>query len=439
MSSLRQKAVRIVAVLKEHGYEAYFAGGCVRDMIMGRTPDDYDIATSARPEEVAGLFPKTVFVGEQFGVVRVVEDSHHFEVATFRTERGYTDGRHPDVVEFSDARGDVHRRDFTINAILYDPIDGTKLDYVGGEKDIAARLVRAVGDPKQRFGDDYLRMLRAVRFAARFGFSIESATLEAIRGVAHRIQKVSNERIGIELLKIFGGPNPGTGLRLLSDTGLLRHVLPEVEDMKGVEQPENYHPEGDVYRHTLLCMEHMKQPRSPEFALAVLLHDVGKPPTFTRDDRIRFPSHEKIGAEIAGRIARRLRLSNEQTNYIKRLVKSHMKFMAVREMKESTLKRFLRDPDFEDILELHRLDCAASNGVFDAWEYCRQKQEELAAEEIAPPPLFTGHDLIDLGYQPGPAFKRILTRLEDAQLEGEISTKEEAEKLVLREFPRDKL
>jgi len=435
MNDLKQQAVRVVEVLKRHGHEAYFAGGCVRDMLMGRTPYDYDIATSARPQQVAQLFRKTAHVGAAFGVVLVQENSHQFEVATFRTERGYSDGRHPDVVEFSDAQGDVSRRDFTINAILYDPIEDRKLDYVGGEDDIAARLVRAVGDPLRRFGEDYLRMLRAVRIAAMLDFGIEGDTLAAIRKSAHLIEKVSNERIGIELMRIFGGPDPAEGLRLLSETGLLAHVLPEVEAMKGVEQPENYHPEGDVFRHTLLALEHLKQPKSPEFALAVLLHDVGKPPAFTEDDRIRFPSHEKEGAEIAAAIARRLRLSNEQKNYIGHLVKDHMKFMMVRQMKESTLKRFLRDPYFRDLLELHRLDCLASNGVLDAWEYCRQKQEELAPEEIAPPPIFTGHDLIEMGYEPGPAFKEMLDRIENAQLDGEISTNEEARELVLREFP----
>ena len=436
MTKLREKAVEVVAALRRHGHQAVFAGGCVRDMLMEREPVDYDIATSARPHEVTAVFPKTVLVGAEFGVVRVIVDSCTFEVATFRTERNYTDHRHPDTVEYSDARGDVLRRDFTINAMLYDPIAEEVLDFVGGRADIAAGIVRAVGDPAHRINEDYLRMIRAVRFAARFGYEIEDATFRAIRSGADKILHVSKERIGVELLKIYGGPNARDGLRLLSETGLLRHVLPEVEAMKSVEQPANFHPEGDVFQHALLALEIMGEAASPELALGVLLHDVGKPPTYTKTDRIRFSGHEKTGAQMAGRIGRRLRLSNDQIQHIKYLVKSHMRFMSVREMRESTLKRFLREPLFDDLLELFRIDCLASHGMLDTYEFCKGKIEEFGEEEIAPPRLFTGSDLIALGYEPGPQFKEILSTVEDAQLEGRLRSKDEAAEFVREKFPR---
>jgi len=437
MNDLRSKAIDVVRTLQQHGYQAVFAGGCVRDVLMGHEPADYDIATSATPREVMALFPKTVAVGVVFGVVRVVVDSHDFEVATFRTESGYLDHRHPNVVKFSDAQTDVKRRDFTINAILYDPIADRLLDYVGGEGDIRAGIVRTVGDPAERFSEDYLRMIRAVRFAARFDYRIEDATLRAIRELAGMITRVSRERIGQEILKIFGGPNPHAGLQLLSDTALLPHVLPEVEAMKGVEQPANFHPEGDVFRHTLLALKAMGHPRSPEFALAVLLHDVGKPPTFERTpERIRFNNHTEVGAEIILRIAERLRFSNEQAAYIAALAKDHMRFMNVREMRESSLKRFLRSRHFDDLLELHRIDCLASHGDLSGWEFCMEKLHEFGQEKMAPPRLLTGSDLIELGYQPGPVFKEILAQVEDGQLEGWITTRDEAIRFVEERFPQ---
>ena len=437
MDDLRSKAIEIVRTLQQHGHQAVFAGGCVRDMLMGHEPADYDIATDATPAEVTGLFAKTVAVGAAFGVVRVVADSHDFEVATFRTESGYLDHRHPEMVEFSDARNDVMRRDFTINAILYDPVAGRLMDYVGGERDIRAGIVRTVGEPADRFEEDYLRMIRAVRFAARFGYRIEEATMGAIRQRAEMIARVSRERIGQEILKIFGGPNPRAGLQLLSDTGLLAHVLPEVEAMKGVEQPANFHPEGDVFQHALLALEKMGQPRSPEFAMAVLLHDVGKPPTFQRTpDRIRFSNHTEVGAELAYQIAERLRFSNEQADYVALLVRDHMRFMNVRGMRESTLKRFLRSRHFEDLLELHRADCQASHGDLSGYDFCREKLHEFGREKIAPPRLLSGTDLIELGYEPGPLFKEILSQVEDAQLEGKIGTRDEAVRFVEERFPQ---
>ncbi|NQT21347.1 MAG: CCA tRNA nucleotidyltransferase [Planctomycetes bacterium] len=434
MDNLKGKAVEILKTLRENGHQAFFAGGCVRDMLMSREPADYDIATDAHPDEVTAIFPVTFEVGAQFGVVLVVKESHAFEIATFRTEKEYADHRHPRVVEYANAEADVRRRDFTINAMLYDPIDDKLLDLVGGRNDITARVIRTVGDANERLTEDYLRMMRAVRFAARFGYTIEPATLEAIRENARKISDVSNERIGTEILKIFGGPNPHIGLQLLSDTRLLGQILPEVEAMKGVEQPKNFHPEGDVFQHTLLSLEVMDEARSPEFALAVLLHDVGKPPTFTITDRIRFSEHDKVGEELAGGIGRRLRLSNDQIEYIKHLVKSHMRFMAVREMRQSTLKRFLRDQVFDDVLELHRIDCLSSHRNLETWEFCKQKLQELGEEHIAPPRLLTGKHLIELGYEPGPLFKQMLSSVEDAQLEDRLHTTEEAIAFVLREF-----
>ena len=437
MNDLKQNAIHVVSVLQQHGYRAVFAGGCVRDVLMGREPADYDIATSAQPPEVIALFPRTIPVGAKFGVVRVIIDSHEFEVATFRTEKGYLDHRHPEVVEYSDARNDVLRRDFTINALLYDPIEDRLLDYVDGRKDIEAGIVRTVGDPAERFEEDYLRMIRAVRFAARFGYRIEEATLAAIRRNAAKIMQMSRERIGQEVLKIFGGPNPHVGLQLLSDTALLAHVLPEVEAMKGVEQPANFHPEGDVFQHALLALKVMGEPRSPEFSLAVMLHDVGKPPTFERTpDRIRFSNHTDAGAELVEQIGERLRISNDQVSYIASLVRDHMRFMNVREMKESTLKKLLRGPHFDDLLEVHRLDCLASHGDLTAWEFCKQKVQEFGRENIAPPRLLTGKDLIELGYEPGPTFKEILTQVEDAQLDGKIADKQQAIRFVEKHFPQ---
>jgi len=436
MSDLKDKAVQIVATLRRGGFQAFFAGGCVRDMLMGREPADYDIATSARPDDVARFFPRTILVGARFGVVKVFANSHCFEVATFRTETGYADHRHPEVVEYADAHSDVLRRDFTINAMLYDPVAGVLIDEVGGRDDIRAGIIRTVGEPADRLEEDYLRMIRAVRFAARFAYTIEPKTLAAIREKAEKILAVSAERIGAEILKILGGPNPRIGLQLLSDTGLLAVVLPEVERMKGVEQPANFHPEGDVFQHALLALEVMGQARSPEFALAVLLHDAGKPVTATVSDRIRFSGHCEAGAGIAEEIGRRLRLSNEQIGYVRRLVRDHMKFMNVRSMRDSTLKRFLRGAHFPDLLELHRVDCMASHGDLGAWEFCTQKLAEMGREQIAPPRLLTGNDLIELGYEPGPLFREILSSVEDAQLEGTLRTRDEAVAFVEERFPQ---
>ncbi|MFW6162800.1 MAG: CCA tRNA nucleotidyltransferase [Planctomycetota bacterium] len=432
---LRKKAERIVQELSDAGHEALFAGGCVRDMLRGEEPHDYDVATDATPDEVQGLFERTVPVGRQFGVVLVLLGDDQFEVATFRAEAGYSDGRHPDDVVFADARADALRRDFTINGLFYDPLAETLIDYVGGEADIEAGVVRAIGDPAERFAEDALRMMRAVRFTARFGYRLEPATRTALEARAADIAKVSGERLREELGRILTGPNRGDALELLRTTGLLRVVLPEVEAMAGCEQPDEFHPEGDVFTHTCLCLDELREPSVP-LAVGTLLHDVGKPLTRREADRVRFNQHDKVGAQVARDICRRLRFSSADTAHIVDLVAKHMRFMAVREMRESRLKRLLRNPYIDDHLELHRVDCVASHGDLGNYDFCRQKKEGLKDEEIRPPRLLTGDDLIDMGYAPGPLFSEILERVEDAQLEGEVESKDEATALVHREFPR---
>ncbi|MBM4037473.1 MAG: CCA tRNA nucleotidyltransferase [Planctomycetes bacterium] len=431
---LRQKAERIVRRLAEAGHQALFAGGCVRDMVRGEEPHDYDIATDASPEAVQAIFDHTVPVGAQFGVVVVVDGEDEFQVARFRADVGYSDGRRPDAVRPADAREDALRRDFTINGLFFDPLKGEILDFVGGQQDIRDGIVRAIGDPDARFAEDSLRLLRAVRFTARYAYRLDAATEAALRRHAPEIRRVSAERIGEELTRIFTGPNRGIALQLLHDTDLLRHVLPEVEDMVGVHQPPEFHPEGDVFTHTRLALDALERP-SAVLAFATLLHDVGKPPTQYESDRIRFDLHDKAGAHIARAVCERLRLSAEVADAVAAIILDHMRFMAVARMRESTLKRFLRSPHFAEGLEMHRADCVASHGSLDNYEFCRQKLASLPEEVIRPPRLITGHDLIALGYVPGPIFTTILTRVEDAQLEGELATRDEAMALLQREFP----
>ncbi len=421
---LRRDAERIVETLRAAGHEAYFAGGCVRDMVMGVAPHDYDIATSARPEEVVRLFPGSLTVGAQFGVVVVLAGSGDFEVATFRADAASSDGRHPDSVRFCSAREDVARRDFTINGMLYDPAAHQVIDWVEGREDVRRRVIRAIGNPEERFAEDKLRLLRAVRFAARLDYAVEEKTYAAMVQMAPHAAEVSAERVRDELLRILTGPNAGRAVRLMHDTGLLKPVLPEIEALAGVEQPPQFHPEGDVFEHTCVMLDAMRNP-SPELAMAVLLHDVGKPQTQTFAERIRFDDHDQAGAEMARDICRRLRFSNDQVEQIVLLVGSHMRFMAVQRMKLSTLKRLLALNRFDEHLELHRLDCLASHGKLDNYEFLRQKLEEFGSEQIAPEPLVTGRDLIELGYKPGPIFKRILDAVREEQLENRLTSREE--------------
>ncbi|HEX9120758.1 MAG TPA: CCA tRNA nucleotidyltransferase [Terriglobales bacterium] len=447
----KSAAVEIVRTLRERGYQAYLVGGCVRDLQLGREPADYDVSTDARPEEVMRIFPKTWAVGAQFGVVLVPIDSvvsghpiarspdHPMtvEVATFRSDGLYTDGRHPDQVTYSkDTREDVQRRDFTINGLLLDPITNQVLDYVGGQSDLHHQVIRTIGAPEKRFAEDKLRMLRAVRFAARFGYRIDPDTMRAISRLAPQIAQVSRERVRDELTKMLTEGQARRSFELLDETGLLHEVLPEAEKMKGVEQPPEFHPEGDVWVHTLLMLEMLPPDGSPTLGWGALLHDVGKPPTFrVAPDRIRFDHHVEVGVAMAEDIARRLHMSNDNTRQIAALVGQHMRFADALHMKPSTLKRFMRQPEFAEHLEMHRIDCLASHGDLGIYEFLRQKIEQTPPEQIRPQPLLTGHDLLAMGYPPGPRFREILSAVEDAQLEGSATSREQAVELVRREFP----
>lgn len=439
METKRQAANEIVRRLRGAGFDAYLVGGCVRDIVMGNEPRDYDIATSAQPAQVIGMFPESLTVGANFGVVIVPREEGNVEVATFRRDGLYTDGRHPVKVEYArSAEEDVRRRDFTINSLLYDPLKNKVIDYVGGQADIIGRRVRAVGDPYQRFGEDRLRMLRAVRFAARFNFVLDHAVVDAIRKLAGEIRLISAERIRDEILKILTEGQARRGFELLDTTHVLEQVLPEVKAMQGVEQPPEFHPEGDVWTHTLMMLDGLKSP-TPTLALGVLLHDVGKPRTFAVRERIRFDDHVEVGAKMAEEICTRLRLSLRDRERVVALVRHHLRFKDLPRMKRSTQIRFLRMEGFEEHLELHRLDCLASHGKLDNYLLATRMLGELPEEEIRPPRVLSGIDLIGEGYKPGPVFKQILQVVEDAQLEGEIHTREDALRLVHQRFPVNRL
>jgi poly(A) polymerase len=426
-------AAEITRHLHAQGHRAYLVGGCVRDRLLGNSPKDYDVATDARPDQVLAYFPRSDRVGAHFGVVLVHDETgDQVEVATFRSDFSYRDGRRPDHIKFeTDPREDALRRDFTINALFEDPATGEVLDYVGGRNDLAARIIRAIGDPERRFREDHLRMLRAVRFAARLEFSIEPATLAAIREFAPLVSDISAERVRGELVRILTEGHAKRGMELLDETGLLAVILPEVKAMQGVEQPPQYHPEGDVWTHTLMMLDLVQTP-SPTLAMGVLLHDVGKPPTFRIAERIRFDGHVEAGVEIARGILDRLRFSRTETEEILALVANHMRFKDITHMKPSTLKRFLRLPDFHEHLELHRVDCLASNGNLSGWEYARTQLTNLPAEALRPARLLTGKDLIAEGYRPGPDLGKALEAVETAQLDGQIRTKEEALEIARR-------
>jgi poly(A) polymerase len=427
----RELAEQICAILRVHGHQAYFVGGCVRDLELGRDPADYDLCTDALPDRVQELFPRSLAVGAKFGVILVVEEEVQVEVATFRSDIGYSDGRHPDHVVYSDTpQEDVRRRDFTINGLLMDPATGEVLDFVGGRADLTAGIVRAIGDPLLRFAEDKLRMLRAVRFAARFGFRIESETMAAAEGLASQITQVSLERIRDELTKLLTEGAARRGFELLDETGLLPVVLPDIARMKGVEQPPRYHPEGDVWIHTRMMLENLQPNCSPTLAWGVLLHDVGKPPTFAPatgpGTRIRFDGHAEVGTRMAEHICRNLRFSNDETEQIAALVANHMRFKDVTQMRIATLKRFVRLPRFEEHLELNRLDCLSSHRNLDAYTFVQQFLVETPPEKVYPPKLVTGDDLREMGLIPGPRFRDILLAVEEAQLEGRLSDRESA-------------
>lgn len=433
---MKETATNIVRRLREAGHVAYFVGGCVRDMVRGVEPHDFDIATSATPEDVQKLFARTVPVGAAFGVVLVIEGDHQFEVATFRSDDAYIDGRRPTGVHFGSPQEDAQRRDFTVNGMFFDPIGNEIIDFVGGRADIERKVVRTIGDPRQRFTEDKLRMLRAVRFAANLGFEIDPPTFGVVKEMASEISVVSAERIRDELIKTFTRPHAGRGLELLDASGLLQEILPEIAAMKGVEQPAEFHPEGDVFQHTKLMLEMMSDAASQELgppndrtvlAFAVLLHDVGKPPTFQRaPDRIRFNDHDRIGAEMADTILRRLRFTNDQIEKIVRCVSEHMRFQFVKEMRPAKLKRILARDTFPEELELHRIDCASSHRNMENYEFLKAKAAELPPEELKPKPFLDGHDLLALGLTPGPKVGQILREVEELQLEERLKSREEA-------------
>ena len=426
-------ALQIVRTLRQQGYQALLAGGCVRDWVLGQDPKDWDVATDADPQAVMQLFEHTIPVGVQFGIVVVVLEDGQYEVARFRRDTNYLDGRRPEEVEFASPREDAQRRDFTINGMFYDPFAAELIDYVGGQEDIQRRVVRTIGDPGERFAEDFLRMLRAVRFAARLSFEIEASTFAAIQEQARQIAGISPERIRDELSWILTEGNAARGMELLLAAGLLQEVLPEVAAMDGVPQPPDFHPEGDVWTHVKLVLNHLGR-ASPTLAWGVLLHDIGKPPTYAVTDRIRFNDHDAVGTQMAKQICRRLRLSNQEIVHVCQLVAHHMRIRHVKEMRPSKLKRFLREPFFPELLELHRIDCLGSHGQLDLYEFCQEKLTEVGREELRPPSLLNGHDLIEMGFEPGPLFKGILQALEDEQLEGRVSSREEAMRFVQERF-----
>jgi poly(A) polymerase len=451
---LKEFATSIVKTLRQQGFQAYLVGGCVRDLLLGREPKDYDIATNATPKQVMAIFPETYAVGEQFGVVLVPLPEHSgipgcdleaapksqcVEVATFRSDIGYTDGRHPDEVRFSkDPREDVARRDFTINGMLLDPGSDEVLDYVGGRKDLEAGIIRTIGNPHHRFTEDKLRMLRAIRFAARFEYTIEASTFAAMQALADQIVVVSRERVRDELTRMLTEGHASNAFRMLDQSRLLQYVLPEISAMHGVEQPPEFHPEGDVFVHTLLLLDNLPQPCTPTLAWGALLHDIGKPATFRiAPDRIRFDGHVDVGVKIAQGICRRLRFSNDDTEQILALVENHMRFGDAMKMKESTLKKFMRLRDFDEHMALHRADCLSSHRNLTTYEFIRQKRAEIPPDKMRPAPLVTGNDLIAAGHVPGPRFKEILSAVEDAQLEGRLPSRDAALEFVRREFPSE--
>ena len=434
MMSPDHQAVAIVKRLREEGYESYLAGGCVRDFLLNKTPQDYDIATSARPEDVQRIFPRTIPVGAQFGVVLVMLDGQSFEVASFRFDGPYLDGRRPSQVRYGTLQEDIFRRDFTINGMVYDPVENRVIDLVEGKRDLARRCIRAIGDPRQRFEEDRLRMVRAIRFAASLNFDIDSLTLDAIKQSAPMITQISAERIGEEITRILTEGGARRGFELLDETDLLRILLPEIEEMKGVEQSPEHHPEGDVFKHTLLTLCHLEKP-TETLAYGCLLHDVGKPVCFRKEaDRITFYGHTDRGAEMAQAILKRLKRGRAVWERVAYLVKNHLRHTQAPKMRLSTLKRFLREEGIDELLELARVDALSSSGDLQYYHFCQERRSQMQEEEIRPEPLLRGTDLIAMGYIPGPIFAEILRRVEDAQLGGELTSRQEAIEWVKQKY-----
>ncbi|MBI4527479.1 MAG: CCA tRNA nucleotidyltransferase [Deltaproteobacteria bacterium] len=425
--SLKEKALWVIKRLREEGYETYLAGGCVRDYLLGKDPEDYDITTSARPDAIQKIFPHSLPVGAQFGVVLVMVDGEPFEVATFRYDGPYLDGRHPSHVRFASLNEDILRRDFTINGMVYDPVEDRVIDLVEGAEDLKRKSIRAIGEPAERFAEDRLRMVRAVRLAASLGFEIEERTYAAIQQQAKAITQISWERIGEEITRILTEGQARRGFEILDGTTLLRFIIPEVESLKGVEQSPDFHPEGDVFTHTLLALGHLQKPTTETLAYGCLLHDIAKPICINKEEsRITFYGHTDKGGDMAIAILKRLKRSRAVWERVAYLVKNHLRHTQAPKMRVSTLKRFLGEPGIEELLELTRIDALSASGDLQYYKFCRRKLAELRQEEIHPEPLLTGRDLIALGFTPGPLFKIILGEIEEAQLEGEIVTKEQA-------------
>jgi poly(A) polymerase len=436
MTPVEQGAREVCNVLRTGGFRALLAGGCVRDKLLGRSPEDFDIAADAHPEDVIALFPKTVAVGASFGVVLVLWKGERYEVATFRADGPYLDGRRPSSVTYTDPEHDAQRRDFTINALFLDPETDQVIDYVGGQQDLEVGVVRAVGDPYRRFEEDHLRLLRAVRFTARFDYELESQTRDAVLALHSKIHGTSAERIRDELVKMLCEGHARRAFELLHETRLLHEVLPEVAAMEGVEQPAAFHPEGDVWTHTLIMLDQLQNP-TPTLAMGVLLHDVGKPVTQTFEDRIRFNNHDHVGADMARDICHRLRFSKKDTEQIVWLVDQHMRLATLPDMKESKRRRFVREEGFSELVALGRIDCLGSHGMLDTVDWIEDYRANLKPEQTRPPALVTGNDLITMGYKPGPLFKEILSAVEDAQLEGKLETPEAARAFIRATWKSD--
>jgi putative nucleotidyltransferase with HDIG domain len=426
---MRRAAEAVISRIHRAGHLALFAGGCVRDLRRGIEPKDYDIATDATPYEILRIFPEGNMIGAHFGVVLVKLGGFPFEIATFRAEGEYRDGRRPESVTFTTPEEDAKRRDFTINGLFFDPRTSEVIDHVGGLADLDARLLRAIGDPVERFREDYLRMLRAVRFATVLDFEIEQHTLAALRARAPHAAEISPERIRDELDKIWLSPRRVRGFDLLVESHLMQAILPEIMALQGCEQPPQFHPEGDVFVHTRIMLGLLPPDAGLPLVLSVLFHDIGKPETYSYDaeaDRIRFNGHDRLGAEMTVGILKRLRYPNHVIDAVEAGVANHMIFKDVKQMRTAKLKRFMARETFDDELELHRVDCASSHGLLDNWEFLREKAGEFAAEPLIPPRLVTGHDLMQLGWRPGPELGDLLTRIQDLQLEGTLKTREEA-------------
>jgi len=430
---VKKTAKQIAVRLQRAAFAAFWVGGCVRDFLLGREPEDIDLATDARPEQVEKLFKRTIAVGKKFGVIVVVEDGHHFQVATFRSEGDYKDGRHPGKVVFSHAQADALRRDFTINALFYDPVSDTTHDWTGGEKDLRAKIIRTIGKPEERFGEDHLRLLRAIRFAAQLDFAIEPETFAAVKALAPKIKAISAERIRDELLKLFRPPHAARGLDLLRESGLMEYVLPELSATVMCDQSPNYHPEGTVFNHIRLMLEQLPPDAPASLPWAVILHDIGKPPTASVDEKtgaIHFYGHEKIGADMARVILNRLRFPKKDVDEIVACVRQHMQFKDVKQMRTATLRRLLLRETFPLELDLHKLDCLGSHRSLEYYNFLLEQAEELKKKPSIRPPLLTGGDLIALGIKPGPALGAMLQEIREKQLSDELKTKREAKAWV---------